>query len=78
MSEIIGVIRDALGIEAEGIVEPATTLWDLQVDSLDLLELVMTLEDKFSIHVEDSVAGNWRTVDDIIKEVEKCLTNQSS
>ena len=39
---------------------------ELGADSLDLVELVMAIEEKFNIEIEDSVAESFRTVEDLI------------
>lgn len=43
---------------------------DLGADSLDMVELVMTLEDEFDIHIPDDAAGQFLTVGSIIEFVE--------
>ena len=48
-----------------------TRLESLGLDSLDMVEFVMELEEEFDITVEDSAAESWQTVGDIISYVEK-------
>jgi acyl carrier protein len=49
---------DVLGVEPEAVVEDARFKEDLDADSLDLVELVMALEEKFDISVpEDELEG---------------------
>ena len=43
---------------------------DLGADSLDAVELIMTLEDEFGVTVSDEVAQNFKTVGDIIDFLE--------
>lgn len=44
------------------------------LDSLDIMNLVMELEDKFDIEIdpEDVMSDNFESVDEIIKLIEKC------
>jgi acyl carrier protein len=55
-------------------VSPATRLReDLNVDSLDAVQLIMDLEDLFSISINDDEAQSFKTVGDIVKFVEAKL-----
>ena len=54
----------------EDIVTPETTIEDLGVDSLDLVEAVMTIEDTFNIKIEDTDLESLKTVNDFVKYVE--------
>ena len=40
---------------------------DLGADSLDVVEIVMALEDEFSIEIADEETAKIKTVDDIVK-----------
>lgn len=40
---------------------------DLALDSLDQVEIVMALEEKFDVQIDDKTAGGWRTIGDIVK-----------
>ena len=59
--EILTALRDVaveiLGVEAGAVVETASFKDDLEADSLDLVEVVMALEEKFDISIpEDDLA----------------------
>ena len=59
--EILSALRDVaveiLGVEADAVVETASFKDDLEADSLDLVEVVMALEEKFDISIpEDDLA----------------------
>ena len=49
--KIVDTIVDAKGIDAADIT-PESNFKDLNVDSLDIAEMVMTLEDEFGITIE--------------------------
>ena len=66
--EIKGVICEQLGIE-EDEVKLETTFEALGADSLDLFQIVIELEEKYSIQIED-VEG-LKTIKDAVEYVEK-------
>lgn len=66
LEEVRDVIVEQLGIEREKITEDATFIEDLAADSLDVVELIMSLEEKFEIEIPDSDAEKIATVKDVI------------
>ena len=66
--KIVETIVDAKGIDAASIT-PESNFKDLNVDSLDIAEMVMTLEDEFgiTIELEEGVA----TVQDLVNLIER-------
>ncbi len=66
--KIVDTIVDAKGIDAASIT-PESNFKDLNVDSLDIAEMVMTLEDEFgiTIELEEGVA----TVQDLVNLIER-------
>lgn len=66
--EIREVICEQLGIEKEEV-KLETTFEDLGADSLDLFQIVIELEEKYSIQIED-VEG-LKTIQDAVEYVEK-------
>ena len=49
--KIKNIISEVLSIDADGITEETTFVDDLGADSLDLFELVMALEDEYSVEI---------------------------
>lgn len=66
--EIREVICEQLGIE-EGEVKLETTFEELGADSLDLFQIVIELEEKYNIQIEE-VEG-LKTIQDAVEYVEK-------
>ena len=72
-------IIETLGSELQGDIE---ITWDsklgddLMLDSLAMVELVMFLEECFSIEIPDEEAGNIVTVGDAIEVIKKCKANK--
>ena len=65
------IIANELGIEKEKVLMSSRLAEDLGADSLDAVELIMTLEDEFGIEVDDEAAQSIKTVADIVKFLEK-------
>ena len=68
--KIAEVLADQLGIDRSKITLESRIVEDLGADSLDVVELLMSLEEKYSITVSDDEAGSIRTVADIVKLIE--------
>jgi acyl carrier protein len=59
------LVAEQLGVDISEVIPGANILDDLGADSLDLVELVMSLEDVFDIEVPDEVVEDMRTIGDI-------------
>lgn len=69
--EVISLIADTLEIAKENINEKSNLVSDLDVESLDLVGLVVAFEDKYNVEIPDSEIKNLQTVEDIISFIEK-------
>jgi acyl carrier protein len=69
-SEALDALRtaavDVLQVEADKVKETASFAEDLEADSLDLVELVMSLEDTLGITIEEDDLADVRTVGDAL------------
>jgi len=63
------IIADKLGVEIEEIVPKASFADDLGADSLDLVELIMTMEEEFDVDIPDEDAEKILTFQDAIDYV---------
>jgi len=63
------IVADRLGVEFAEVTPEATILDDLGADSLDVVELVMELEEKFDIEIPDEDVERMRTVGDMERYV---------
>ena len=63
------LIVEQLGVEASQVTEQAKFVEDLGADSLDTVELVMALEEEFSIEIPDEDAEKILAVGDAIKYI---------
>ena len=65
------LLAEALNIDDKSkITLESNIVQDLGADSLDMVELLMSLEDNFGIVVPDEVANDLVTVDAIVKYIE--------
>ena len=60
--DVKAVIVDKLGVDADKVTPEARFVEDLGADSLETVELIMGLEDKFGISIADEDAEQIRTV----------------
>jgi acyl carrier protein len=65
-AEIKEFLLDALPLTEERITMEARFQEDLEADSLDLVELIMTLEEKYGIKITDEEAADIKTVGDAV------------
>jgi acyl carrier protein len=63
--KVVEIIANQLGVDREIITPEANVVDDLGADSLDVVELVMALEEAFSLEIPDEDAEKIRTVKDI-------------
>lgn len=62
------IIADEFGVDPESITPETAFVEDLGADSLDMVDLLMSLEDEFDIaEVDEETAANVHTVQDIMR-----------
>lgn len=71
LEKIQTLLSEQLGISKDKITKDARVIEDLGADSLDVVELLMTMEDEFGITVEDEDAIKLKTIGDILVLIEK-------
>lgn len=65
------LIAEQLELDESEITMESELIDDLGADSLDIVDLVMTIEDEFEIEVPDEAIENMRTVGDAVKFIEE-------
>lgn len=64
------ILEAQLDIDPSAITESTSIMEDLGADSLDIVELMMTVEEEFDITIEDSDAQLFKTVGDVVNYIE--------
>ena len=64
------LVVDQLGVEEDEVTMEASMQDDLGADSLDLVDLVMSVEEEFGVKVADEDLENIKTVGDIVIYIE--------
>ncbi len=68
---ILEIIAEQFHVNVEDLEEDTNFVDDLNVDSIELLELVMAIEDEFDIELEDDVLENITTVGDVLDFIDE-------
>lgn len=69
--KVIKLISDATKIDAAKITLETSFVDDLNLDSLDIVELMMKMEDEFGVEIPEEDAEGLKTVKDIVTYLEK-------
>ena len=64
------LVVDQLGVEEDEVTMEASMQDDMGADSLDLVDLVMSVEEEFGVKVADEDLENIKTVGDIVNYIE--------
>ncbi|MBQ9530594.1 MAG: acyl carrier protein [Eubacterium sp.] len=68
--EVKEILVDQLDINEDDIEMSSSLTDDLGADSLDAIDIVMTVEDQYSIEVPDEIIKSMKTVEDIVSFIE--------
>ena len=67
------IIVEQLGVDEADVTPQASFVEDLNADSLDLVELIMSLEEEFNLEISDEDAEKIHTVTDALEYVQEHL-----
>ena len=65
------IIVEQLGVDEEEVTPQASFVEDLNADSLDLVELIMSLEEEFGMEISDEDAERIQKVQDAVDYIEE-------
>ncbi len=68
--KVKSLIASQLNIPVEKVNDESKLVEDLGADSLDIVEMLMTLEEEFGISIPDEETANMKTVGEIVKVIE--------
>ena len=69
------IIVDQLAVDSGKVTGTASFIDDLGADSLDIVELVMTMEEEFDLDIPDEEAEKMKTVGDVVKYITSKANN---
>lgn len=70
-SKLKEIIVEQLAVDPDDVSMEASFIDDLNADSLDLVELIMEIEEKFGIQVPDDAAEKIKTVGDAVSYIQE-------
>lgn len=71
LEKLTNIIVDQLGVDESEVTAEANIQEDLGADSLDVVDLITTIEDEFDLSIPDEAVESIKTVGDIANYIEK-------
>ncbi|MGZ3584978.1 MAG: acyl carrier protein [Ktedonobacterales bacterium] len=71
LAKLKPLIADQLGVDEAEVKEDASFTEDLNADSLDLVELIMSLEEQFKLQISDEDAEKITTVGEAVEYIQE-------
>ncbi len=69
--EVIDIVVEQLGVDKEEVSLDKSFVEDLNADSLDLTELIMTFEERFGCEISEEEAEKLKTVGSVVEYIER-------
>jgi acyl carrier protein len=69
--QFVGVLDEVAGIDPETVLPEQSLIDDLDIDSLTMVEILLHIEDRFGIKVDEDEARSLHTVADVVARLEK-------
>ncbi len=76
-AKVVAIIAEQLGVDPSEIKDDSKITEDLAADSLDVVELVMALEERFGREIPDEDAEKLQTVGDVVKYIQNAVATGS-
>ena len=70
LEKVKAILAEQFDVEEDSITAETTIQEDLGADSLDVVDLLMSIEDEFEIEVPDTEIENIKTVGELVKYIE--------
>ncbi len=71
VDKIKSILAEQLDVNIEDLTTDTDIAKDLNADSLDVVEILMSLEDEFSVEIPDEEIENIKTIGDLAEYIEK-------
>jgi acyl carrier protein len=71
--KLLSIIADFTPYAAEDLKEGMTFVDDLGIDSLDLAQILMAIEDAFDVEIDEDISENVETIGDAVKLLNEYL-----
>ncbi|MBW7572589.1 acyl carrier protein [Caproiciproducens faecalis] len=69
--KVKAILSEQFDVEEDSITPETSIADDLGADSLDVVDLLMSIEDEFEIEVPDEEIDNIKTVGELVKYIEE-------
>ncbi len=69
--EVIDIVVEQLGVDPEEVTSTKSFVEDLNADSLDQTELIMTFEERLDLEISEQEAATLQTVGDVVAFIKK-------
>ena len=70
LEKVKAILSEQFGVEEDKITSETSIIDDLDADSLDVVDLLMSIEDEFEVEIPDAEIENIKTVDNLVKYIE--------
>lgn len=70
LEKVKELVAEQLGVDKSTIAENSNIIEDLGADSLDVIEMLMTLEEEYEITIPDEKIGQIKTIGQIVELIE--------
>ena len=70
LEKVRAILAERMGVDEEDVIAEASLRNDLGLDSLDLFELLMSLEEEYGIRIDPDTLTGLATVGDVLKYLE--------
>ncbi|KGI55876.1 acyl carrier protein [Campylobacter sp. MIT 97-5078] len=72
--DVKSVVVEQLSVDGDSVKLESKIIEDLGADSLDVVELIMALEEKFGVEIPDSDAEKLIKIEDVVKYIDEHLS----
>lgn len=77
LDEVKEIIRNQLNLDKDAITLESEIIKDLGADSLDIIEMIMSFEDKYGITVPEDVSAQLKTVGDVVNLIVELIEKKN-